>query len=108
MIAVRAALDQVQALGARHGVDPVLFATIYIGAIPFFLLFSGLAVRRLRAGRPAALWIVAAGLCFVSAYLYLAVAGRGIPAWVWMVVAALAGYGAWSAVRSAQRKLGRR
>lgn len=105
---VYAILDEVQALGARHGVDPIVFAGIYIGAIPFFLLFSGLAVRRLRAGRPATLWIVAAGLCFVSAYLYLAVAGHDIPAWVWAVVAVLAGYGAWGAVRSAQRRLGRR
>ena len=108
MIAVRAALDQVEALGALHGVGSVVFAAIYIGAIPFFLLFSDLAVRRLRAGRPTALWIVAAGLCFVSAYLDLAVAGRGIPAWVWVVVAALAGYGAWSSVRSAKCKLDRR
>lgn len=108
MIAVSAAIEQVQALGARHGVDPIVFAGIYIGAIPFFLLFSGVAVGRLRAGRPASLWIVAAGLCFVSAYLYLAVAGHDIPAWVWAVVAVLAGYGAWGAARSAQRRLGRR
>ncbi len=108
MIAVSAAIDQVQALGGLHGVDPVVFAAIYIGAIPFFLLFSGLTVRRLRAGQPAALWVVAAGMCFVSAYLYLAVAGRGIPVWAWVVVAALAGYGAWSAVRSAKHKLGGR
>jgi len=105
---VRAAVDQVLALGARYGVDPFVFAAIYIGAIPFFILFSGLAVRRLRTKRPAALWIVAAGLCFVSAYLYLAVAGRGIPVWVWALLALLVGYGAWSAVRSAQRKLGNR
>ena len=108
MIALRAAIDEVQALGARHGVDPVVFAAIYIGAIPFFLLFSGLAVRRLRAGQPAALWIVAAGLCFVSAYIYLAAAGRGIPVWVWLLLAALVSYGVWRAVRSAQRQLGRR
>ena len=103
--AVRAAFDQVLALGARYGVDPVVFAAIYIGAIPFFLLFSGVAVKRLRARRPAALWIVLAGLCFISAYLYLAVAGHGIPIWVWALLGALVAYGAWSAVRSARRKL---
>lgn len=104
---VRSAFDQVLALGTRYGVNLVVFAAIYIGAIPFFLLSSGVAVRRLRVDRPAALWIVAAGLCFISAYLYLAVAGHGIPVWVWAVLAILVGYGAWSAVRSARRKLGK-
>ncbi|GGE20326.1 hypothetical protein GCM10011529_28710 [Polymorphobacter glacialis] len=108
MYAARAGLDQVLALGARYGVAPLFFAAIYIGVIPFFLLFFGLAVRRLRAAKPAVLWIVAAGLCFVSAYLYLAVAGRGIPALVWVLLAVLAGYGAFNVVRSARRKLGGR
>lgn len=103
--AARAGIEWVLALGARYGVDPVVFAAIYIGAIPFFLLFSGLGVRRLRAGRSAAPWIVAAGLCFVSAYLYLAVVGHGIPVWVWALLAVLVAYGGWSAVRSARRKL---
>ena len=102
---VRLAVDRVLTLGARYGVDPFVFAAIYIGAIPFFLLFSGLAVRRLRGGRPAAAWIVAAGLCFVSAYLYLAYAGHDIPVWVWAVLAVLIGYGAWSVVRAGRRKL---
>lgn len=105
--AVQAGFAWVIALGSRYGVDPLVFAAIYIGAIPLFLFFSGLAVKRLRAQRPATLPIIAAGLCFISAYLYLAVAGRGIPAWVWLLLATLAAYGAWSAVRGARRKIGR-
>lgn len=101
----RAGIDWVLALGPRHGVDPVVFAAIYVGAIPFFFLFSGLAVRGLRAGRSAALWIVASGLCFISAYLYLAIAGHGISPWVWALLALLVGYGGWSAVQSVRRKL---
>jgi hypothetical protein len=104
----RATIDAVLALGARHGVDPVVFAAIYIGAIPFFLLFTGLAVRRLRQRRSAAPWIVAAGLFFVSAYLYLALVGRGIPVWVWALLAGIIAYGAVGAVRSARRKMGKK
>lgn len=105
--AVAAGFAWVLALGARYGVDPLVFAALYIGAIPLFLFFSGLAVKRLRAQRPATLPILAAGLCFVSAYLYLAAAGQGIPLWVWLLLVTLVGYGAWSALRSARRKIGR-
>lgn len=95
-----AAQAWVMGLGAQYGVNPVIFGGIYVGAIPFFLFFTGLAVKRLRAGRSAVLPIMAAGLCFVSAYLYLAVVGRGIPLWVWAFLGVIIAYGAWSAVRS--------
>lgn len=94
------------ALGESYGVNPIVFGAIYVGAIPFFLLFTGLAIKRLRAGRPAVLQILAAGLCFVSAYIYLAIVGRGIPIWVWGFLGIMVGYGAWSAIRDFRRKLG--
>lgn len=95
----------IMGLGAQYGVNPVIFGAIYIGAIPFFLVFTGLAIRRLRAGKPAVLPILAAGLCFISAYLYLAIAGRGIPAWVWGFLGLIIAYGAWSAIQSFRAKL---
>lgn len=102
---IAAARNWVMGLGAQYGVDPVIFGAIYVGAIPFFLFFTGLAVKRVRAGRPAVLPIIAAGLCFISAYLYLAVAGRGIPVWVWGFLGVIIAYGAWSAVRGFRAKV---
>lgn len=46
-----------------------------------------------------------AGLCFVSAYLYLAIAGRNIPVWVWIFLSVLLAYGAWSTIRDIRRKI---
>lgn len=91
-------------LGAQYGVDPLVFGAIYVGAIPFFLVFSAMTVRRLRARRPATLPIIGTGVSFVAAYLYLAIAGRGIPWWVWAVLAAFIGAGAWSAARDLRKK----
>lgn len=91
-------------LGARYGVDPVVFGAIYVGAIPFFLLSSGWLVRRLRAGRSIVVPVMCAGFCFVSAYLYLAIAGHDIPRWVWAALALLAVYGAFSTVRDVRRR----
>lgn len=91
-------------LGESYGVDPLVFGAIYVGAIPFFLLSAAWLVKRRRAGRSTVVPMMAAGFFFVSAYLYLAVVGHNIPIWVWVFVAALIGYGAWSAVRDIRRK----
>ena len=100
-----AAQAWVMGLGAQYGVNPVIFGAIYIGAIPFFLLFTAMAIKRLRAGRPAVLPILAAGLCFISAYLYLAAVGRGIPVWVWGLLAVIIAYGGYNAVKGFRAKL---
>jgi len=92
-------VDEIMALGANYGVNPLVFAAIYIGAIPFFLLFTGMAVRRIRLGQQATVSVLMAGLCFVSAYLYLAIVGRNIPLWVWGFLGLMLAYGAWSAIR---------
>ena len=92
-------------LGAEYGVNPYIFGAIYVGAIPFFLLSVAWLVRRVRAGRSTVVPTLCAGLCFVSAYLYLAVAGRNIPVWVWIFLALLLIYGAWSTIRDTRRKI---
>ncbi len=91
-------------LGPTYGVDPLVFGAIYVGAIPFFLASIAWLVRRLRSGGPIVVPILCAGFCFVSAYLYLAVVGRGVPLWVWALLALLIGFGAISTVRDVRRK----
>lgn len=94
-----------QSLGAEYGVNPYIFGGIYVGAIPFFLLSIAWLVKRARAGQSTVLPTMLAGFFFVSAYLYLAIAGRNIPVWVWIFLAALIAYGAWSTVRDTRRKI---
>ena len=91
-------------LGAHYGVDPIVFGAIYVGAIPFFLLSIGWLVARLRAGQSIVLPLLCAGLCFVSAYLYLALVGHDIPASVWAALGLLIVYGATSTVRNVRKK----
>lgn len=92
-------------LGATYGVNPYVFGAIYVGAIPFFLISVAWLVRRARAGKSTLLPAMCAGLCFISAYLYLAIVGRDIPLWVWLFLAALVAYGAWSSIRDVRRKI---
>ena len=93
------------ALGAQYNVNPYIFAGIYVGAIQFFLASIAWLVKRARAGRSTVLPTMLAGFFFVSAYLYLAIFGQDIPAWVWIFLAALIAYGAWSQVRETRRKI---
>ena len=92
-------------LGAEYGVNPYVFGAIYVGAIPFFILSIGWLVRRAKAEKSTVLPTMSAGFFFVSAYLYLAVAGRNIPVSAWVFLAALIVYGAWSSIRDTRKKI---
>ncbi len=97
-------IDQILAIGAEYGVNPLIFAGIYVGAIPFFTLSIGWLFRNLRRGRPATLPVLSAGFFFISAYLYLLIAGRNIPLWVYGLIAAMIVYGAYSTVRKIRKQ----
>ena len=92
-------------LGAEYGVNPYVFGAIYVGAIPLFTASVAWLVRNARTGRSVVVPALAAGFWFVSAYLYLIVAGENVPWWVYAFVAALVIGGAWSTVRSVRAKV---
>lgn len=92
-------------IGANYGVDPIVFGAIYVGAVPFFILSIGWLVKRRREGRSIVLPVLAAGLCFTSAYIYLAIVGRNIPYWVWGLLGLLILYGVWSTIKDIQKKM---
>lgn len=91
-------------LGAEYGVDPLIFGSISIGAIPFFWLSVAWLVQNVRRGRSLFLPILATSLCVLSAYIYLFIAGENLPLWVYALVAALVGYSAYSTVQTVRKK----
>lgn len=97
--------DWLLSLGAQYNVNPYVFGAIYVGAIPFFLGSIAWLVKRARAGRSTVLPTMLAGFFFVSAYIYLAIFGQDIPLWVWIFLAVLILYGAFSTIRDTRRKI---
>jgi hypothetical protein len=91
-------------LGAQYGVNPYIFGGLYVGAIPFFFASIAWLIRRRLQRRSITLPALCAGACFISAYVYLAIAGRNIPLWVWAFIAVLVIYGAVSAIMDIKRK----
>lgn len=83
-------------LSENHGVNPYIFGGIYVGAIPFFFLCLGWTIKNLRRKKPIIVPVMLTGLFLISAYLYLLIAGRNIPVWVYFFIAALIIYGLYS------------
>lgn len=92
-------------LGEQYGVNPILFGAIYVGAIPFFTLSIGWLVRNLRRKKSIVLPTLSAGFFFVSAYLYLVIAGQNIPLWVYGFIAVLVLFGIYSTVQKVRRQV---
>jgi hypothetical protein len=93
-------------LGERYGVNPLVFGSIYVGAIPFFSLSIAWLVRNVRRRRSPVVPILCASFCFVSAYLYLLFAGKNLPVWVYLFIFGMITFGAWSAFRKVKSRLG--
>ena len=92
-------------LGENYGVNPIIFGSIYVGAIPFFTLSIGWIVRNYKKGKTIILPSLSATFFFISAYLYLIVAGRNVPDWVYLVVVAMVGVGAYSTINKVRGKI---
>jgi ABC-type Co2+ transport system permease subunit len=94
-------------LGESYGVNPLIFGAIYVGAVPFFSASIAWLVRSYRRGRSIVPPLMAAMFFFISAYLYLIVAGRNVPVWVYGFVAILIAVGAFSTYRKVRKQIGK-
>ncbi len=92
-------------LGEQYGVDPIVFGSIYVGAIPLFALSVAWLIKAKRSGKPLTWPTFSAGFWFISSYLYLFIAGENIPWWIYAAVIALLGYAGFASYRNIQSKL---
>ena len=91
-------------LSADYNVNPYIFAAIYVGAIPFFTLSVAWIIRNKKKDKPITLPVLSTGLCMSSAYIYLMIAGEGVPVWVYVLIVGLLGYGIHSTFRKIKTK----
>ena len=97
--------DWFLSFGEKYNVNPIIFGTIYIGAIPFFTASVAWLVRNYRRDKPIILPTLSAGFCFISAYLYLIVAGRNVPIWVYAVLVIMIIFGVVSTIKKIRRQI---
>ncbi|NGP88116.1 ABC transporter permease [Fodinibius halophilus] len=92
-------------LGQQYGVNPIVFGSIYVGAIPFFSLSIGWLIRNYRLQKSIVLPSLLATFFFISAYLYLIIVGHNVPWWVYGIVVLMVLYGAFSTYKSVKKRI---
>ncbi len=97
--------DWFLSLGEQYGVNPIIFGSIYVGAIPFFTLSLGWLVKNYRKGKSIVVPGLSTTFFFISAYLYLIIAGKNVPWWVYGVVVLLVVGGAYSTIQKIRKRV---
>jgi len=92
-------------LGEKYNVNPFIFGGIYLGAIPFFFISLYSTVKNIKNKKSIVLPVLLTGFFFISAYLYLIIAGKNIPVWVYVFIGLMVGYGIYSTVNKIKKKM---
>ncbi len=91
-------------LGVKYNVNPYIFGGIYIGAIPFFFLCLSWTIRNIKQRKSIVLPLLLTGFFFISSYLYLIIAGKNIPIWVYIFFVVMVIYGIHSSIKKIKNK----
>lgn len=92
-------------LGGKYNVNPYIFGSIYLGAIPFFFVCLAWTVKNIKSKKSVVLPVLLTGFFFISAYLYLIIAGRNIPVWVYIFIAVFLMYGIYTTFKKIKSKV---
>ncbi len=91
-------------LGEKYNVNPYIFGGIYLGAIPFFFISLYWTVKNIEKKKSIIIPVLLTGFFFISAYLYLIIAGRNIPVWVYVFIGLMVVYGIYSTIKKIKEK----
>lgn len=96
--------DWFMGLGEPYGVNPVIFGSIYVGAIPFFWVAIYWLVRNIKQKKSVTGPVLMACGCAVSSYIYLIIVGQNVPGWVYGLIAAIIIYAIYSTLKKVKQK----
>ena len=97
--------DKAEAIHAEYAVHPYVFIALLVICAPFFYYSIYRLVRALAARRSDLIfrWSSVFLISTAVPYLYVLLFGRGIPWWVYLVIALLLVQGVFSLVRRLRR-----
>jgi len=97
---------QMESARVSYGVNPLVFLILLLGTSPLFYYSIYRMVRALAARRvnEASLWSMLFLSSTATPYLYVLVAGRNLPWWVYIIIGLLLAQGIWSLVRRLRKR----
>jgi hypothetical protein len=98
-------VDWLASLGPQYGVDPVVYAVLYVGSAPFFFGSLAWLIRRIRRHGPWGAPAASTAFFFSLPTLYVVLAGRNLPWWAWAILAVLTVIGAVTVIGRIRREL---
>ena len=98
--------EQMRVAHDHFGVDPVVFLVLLLGSSPVFYYAIYRMVRAIaqRKTNEITIWSMLFLLATAAPYLYVLVAGRNLPWWVYIIIGLLLGQGVYSLVRRLRRR----
>lgn len=75
--------------GEKYNVNSYIYGSIYLGAIPFFFFSLSRKIKNIRKKKSIVFPVLLTGFFFVSAYLYLIIAGKNNPVWVYVFIGSM-------------------
>lgn len=94
-------------IGTTHGVNPWIFAALYLAHHPLFWGTMAWLTIRVRAKKPVAGVILMAAFFWFLPYAYIFLFGRGMPLWAYAVAAAFVAVGGTHAWKEVHHRLKR-
>ncbi|MEX0609396.1 MAG: hypothetical protein WD016_13745 [Balneolaceae bacterium] len=91
-------------LGEQYGVNPIIFGSIYVGAIPIFFGSLYWLARNVREKKSVAAPALLSCGCWISSYVYLIIAGENVPLWVYGIIISIIAYGIYSTLKKVVQK----
>ena len=97
--------NHVQQVGKHYGVNPLMFAVLYLVHHPLFWGTMAWLAACVRRKRPVALPITLGVIFWLLPYAYVFLFGRGLPWWAWAVAVIFVGVGGTHVAREIRRRL---
>jgi len=79
-----------------HEVDPVVFSCLYLLSKVLVVVFIAWAIKNLRGKKPILLPLICAAIGYSLPYLYLIIAGKDIPLWIYLLISSVYIFSGWS------------